>query len=115
MQRSKLISGKNNFYFETDIDSETIKKFKSFMDELDSDSTLNLYFETNGGFYSVAQMICNIILNHKGETNAIILNKSFSIGTLCALCCKYIYMHSNAHLCTALIKYTNLHNLVYFY
>ena len=97
-QRSKLISGKNNFYFETDIDSSTIKKFKNFMDRMEQDSTVNLYFETNGGLFSVAQMICNIILNHQGETNAIILNKSFSAGTLCALCCKNIYMHRNAHL-----------------
>lgn len=98
IQRSKLISGENNFYFETDVNSSTIKKFKSFMDGVEPDSVINLYFETDGGLFSVAQMICNIILNHKGETNAIILNKSFSEGTLCALCCKNIYMHFNAHL-----------------
>lgn len=97
-QRSRLISGKNNFYFETDINSSTVKKFKKFMDGLEPNSQINLYFETDGGLFSVAQMICNIILNHKGETNAIILNKSFSAGTLCALCCKNIYMHYNAHL-----------------
>lgn len=97
-QRSKLISGKNNFYFETDVNSKTVEKFKSFMDEVEPNSAINLYFETDGGLFSVAQMICNIILNHKGETNAIILNKSFSAGTLCALCCKNIYMHFNAHL-----------------
>ena len=68
------------------------------MDKVEPDSVINLYFETDGGLFSVAQMICNIILNHKGETNAIILNKSFSAGTLCALCCKNIYMHFNAHL-----------------
>lgn len=98
VQRSKLISGENNFYFETVIDHSIIEKFKSFMDELEPDFTVNLYFETYGGYFSVAQMICNIILNHKGETNAIILNKSFSAGTLCALCCKNIYMHNNAYL-----------------
>lgn len=99
MRRSNLLSGgKNNFYFETDIDSKTITEFKYFMDKLESKEPINLYFETNGGLFSVAQMICNIIINHKGETNAIILNKSFSAGTLCALCCKNIYMHRNAHL-----------------
>jgi membrane-bound ClpP family serine protease len=43
-------------------------------------------------------MICEIILNYKGETNAIIFSKSFSAGTLIALCCKNIYMHHNAFL-----------------
>lgn len=98
-RRSKLLSGgKNNFYFDTDIDSYIIGKFKNFMDKIEPNEPINLYFETYGGLFSVAQMICNIILNHKGETNAIILNYSFSAGTLCALCCKNIYMHSNAHL-----------------
>ena len=98
IQRSKFISGENNFYFDTEIDSNIFTKFKKFMDELEPDSTVNLYFETNGGYFSIAQIICNIILNHKGTTNSIILNKSFSAGTLCALCCKNIYMHKNAHL-----------------
>ena len=94
IQKSKFITGENNFYFETDVDSLTVKKFKSFMDKLEPDSIVNLYFDTDGGFFSVAKMICNIILNYQGETNDIILNKSFSAGTLCALCCKNIYVYA---------------------
>lgn len=108
MKRSKLISRKNNFYFENDIGSKTIENFQNFMNQLEPNEPVNLYFDTYGGLFSVAQMICNIILNHKGETNAIILNKSFSAGTLCALCCKNIYMHPNAFLSPVDVIHNNL-------
>lgn len=99
IKKNKLLNGgKNIFYFDKDINSETINSFKNFVNELKDNEPLYLYFSTNGGSFAIAQMICDIILNHKGETNAIILNKSFSAGTLAVLCCSNIYMHSNAHL-----------------
>lgn len=99
LKRTKFLSGgKNNFYFDTDINAESIDSFKEFVNNLEDTETINIYFSTNGGSFSIVQMICDVILNYKGETNAIVLNKSFSAGTLAVLCCSNIYMHPNAHL-----------------
>ncbi len=98
-QRTKLLNGGLNcFYFDTDINSKSIDNFKDFMNNLEGTEPIYLFFSTNGGSFSVVQMICDIILKYPGETNAIILNKSFSAGTLAVLCCSNIYMHLYAHL-----------------
>ncbi len=89
---------KNLFYFDGVVDDKYLKKFKDFMNNLNSDDTVYIYLQTNGGSFSAAQMICDILLNHKGETNSIISHGAFSAGTLIALSCKNIYMHQNAHL-----------------
>lgn len=98
-RRSKLLNqGKNIYYFDSDINFDSIDLFKNFINELEGNEPIDIYFCTNGGSFSSAQMIADILLNYKGETNAIVLNKSFSAGTLCVLACKNIYMHPNAHL-----------------
>lgn len=99
LRRTKLLNGGlNTFYFDSDINSNSVDSFKEFINNLEGTEPIYIYFSTNGGSFSVVQMICDVILNYKGETNAIILNKSFSAGTLAVLCCSNIYMHSNAHL-----------------
>ena len=98
-KRTKLLNGGLNcFYFDTEIGSRIIDNFKDFINNLEGTESVYLFFSTNGGSFSVVQMICDIILSYKGVTNAIIFNKSFSAGTLAVLCCSNIYMHSNAHL-----------------
>lgn len=99
IKRNKLLNGgKNIFYFDSEINSDSIDSFKEFINNLEGTEPIYIYFSTNGGSFSVVQMICDVILNYKGETNAIILNKSFSAGTLAVLCCSNIYMNSTAHL-----------------
>lgn len=117
--RSKLFNGKNNFYFDETITDESVNKFKEFVNEIsNSEEPLFIFISTNGGDISSAQMISSILLNWKGETNAVILHKAFSAGTLIALCCKNIYMHHNAHIfptdvmiMTSLFDYTQLTSL----
>lgn len=100
LKRTKLLNGnKNVFYFDDMINETSLDNFKNFVNDFnDMDETIYIVLSTNGGSFSIAQMISSILLNWKGETNSVILNKAFSAGTLIALSCKNIYMHSNAHL-----------------
>lgn len=99
MKRTKLLNGGlNTYYFDSEINLNSIDSFKEFINNLEGTEPIYIYFSTNGGSFSVVQMICDIILSYKGETNGIVLNKSFSAGTLALLCCSNIYMHQNAHL-----------------
>ena len=99
LKRIKLLNGGlNTYYFDSEINSNSIDSFKEFINNLEGTEPIYIFFSTNGGSFSVVQMICDIILNYKGETNGIVLNKSFSAGTLALLCCSNIYMHQNAHL-----------------
>jgi ClpP class serine protease len=59
---------------------------------------IDIVIDTNGGSFCAAQMISEIILNHEGTTNAIVLDKALSAGTIIALSCSNLYMHKNAHL-----------------
>jgi hypothetical protein len=100
LKRTKLLNGnKNIFYFDDVINETLLNNFKDFINCIKNENeTIHIILSTNGGSFSVVQMISEILLNWKGETNAVILNKAFSAGTLIALSCKNIYMHSNAHL-----------------
>ena len=86
------------FYIDKSIDCDIVYKFKEFMNNVKNDDEIDIVIETNGGSFSCGQMICNIILSHKGIINAIVLNHAFSAGTLIALSCDNLYMHNNANL-----------------
>lgn len=86
------------FYIDGDINGDLVDEFKSFMRNVKHDETVDIVIDTYGGCFSSAQMMTDIILTHKGITNAIVLNKAFSAGSLIALSCANLYMHKNAHL-----------------
>lgn len=99
-KRMKILNkSKNIFYFDYVIDSKSLEDFRNFIFNLDnSNEPIYIVLSTNGGSFSIVQMISDILLKYEGETNAIILNKAFSAGTLITLSCKNIYMHKNAYL-----------------
>ena len=89
---------KKTFYFTGDILSSTVTEFKTFMLDVKPNEDIDVIINTNGGSFCAAQMISEIILSHEGVTNAIILDKALSAGTIIALSCSNLYMHKNAHL-----------------
>jgi membrane-bound ClpP family serine protease len=98
IKRSKILNGNRNiFYFDENISEKSLTKFKHFINELTGIETIDIILSTNGGNFSIAQIIVDILLKWKGETNAIILDKAFSAGTLIALSCKNIYMSPYAY------------------
>lgn len=99
-------------YITGDITSETVDAFKKFMLTVKSDETVDVIIDTNGGTFSGAQMMSDMLLSHEGVTNAIVLNKAFSAGTLIALSCRNLYMHKNAHLSPVDVQQGNFFDVV---
>lgn len=105
IRKSKYFNGnKNIFYFGENVDYIITDSFKNFINDLKNNEPIYLYFSINHCDLVQIQMICDIILNYKGITNAIILKKSIDLGVLPILCCSNIYMHDNAHLLPVNIK-----------
>ncbi len=86
-----LNNNKNNFYIDTFIDKNILKKFKNFMNNVNDNDDLYIYIKTSGGNYLDSLVICDMLLEHKGKTHAIINDYAYSCGLLCSLCCKCIY------------------------
>lgn len=86
------------FYINENISEYTVNNFKKFLFDVGPNETIDIVIETNGGYFTCAQMLSDLILSHEGITNAIVLNNAFSAGSLIALSCKNLYMHKNAHL-----------------
>lgn len=86
------------FYISDTVTGNLVDEFKQFMINVGPKDEIDIVLETYGGFFSGAQMISDMILSHEGVTNAIVLNRAFSAGTLIALSCTNLYMHKNAHL-----------------
>lgn len=64
--------------------------------KIDSDKTLDIILNTTGGSLTAAEMICNALINHKGQTNVFIPDYAFSAGSIIALACDKIYLEKNA-------------------
>lgn len=94
----KHYNKKNTLYLNDLIHDGTVKYIKKIMLYIKDDDEIDIFIDTNGGSFACAQMISNIITSHKGITNAYVLNKAFSGGTLIALSCTNLYMHKNAHM-----------------
>lgn len=100
------------FYMTNDINSQLIDDFKNFMFSVGPTQPIDIVLETHGGSFSGAQMISDIIVSHGGISNAIVLNKAFSAGTLIALSCTNLYMHRNAHLSPVDVQQGNFFSTV---
>lgn len=100
------------FYINGEIDKDVVDNFKMFMLDVKPDETIDIVIETYGGSFLCAQMLSDMILYHKGMTNAVVLNNAFSAGSLIALSCKKLYMHVNAHLSPVDVMQSNFFKTV---
>lgn len=107
-----MTGSSKKYYINGNIDSKILENFKEFMLKINENDDIHIFIDTNGGSFTSAQIISDIILSHKGETNAIILNKAFSAGTLIALSCNNLYMHKNAYLSPVDVQYGNFFETV---
>jgi len=108
----RLLTRKKTFYFDKIINDKSVDEFKSFMIDIGSDEEIDIVIKTNGGGFTSSQIISNIIGNHDGTINALVLENSFSGGTLIALSCDNLYMHKNAHLSPVDVIHCNFFDAV---
>jgi ClpP class serine protease len=108
----RIFLSKKTFYFDEEINGKSVENFKEFMLNIKSTDEIDIVLQTNGGLFSCAQMISDIILAHQGVSNSLVLNNAFSAGTLIALSCKNLYMHKNSHLSPVDVIHSNFFDAI---
>lgn len=103
---------RKTFYVDGYISSKLVDEFQKFMLDVKENEEIDIVIESNGGSFCCAQMMSGMILSRSGVTNAVVLNKAFSAGSLIALSCTNLYMHKNAHLSPVDVQQANFFKVV---